>query len=75
VSKSLFVLGHRTVLTHRLELSSVADTALKAVATFWFVVTVSGQLLFAFSVSSFYSPPALRGDHHLWRFTNGLYLA
>lgn len=59
------------VLTNRLELSSVADTALKAATRFWFAVTVIGQLLFAFAVASFYGLTALRGDYHGWRITNG----
>ena len=57
--------------TDRLELSSVADTALKAATRFWFGVTVLGQLVFAFTVASFYSLTALRGDYHKWNFTNG----
>jgi tetratricopeptide (TPR) repeat protein len=59
------------VMTNRLELSSVADTALKAAARFWFGVTVLGQLLFAFAVASFYTLTAIRGDYHAWKFTNG----
>jgi len=59
------------VMTNRLELSSVADTALKAATRFWFGVTVIGQLVFAFAVASFYSLTALRGDYHAWKFTNG----
>jgi uncharacterized membrane protein len=59
------------VMTNRLELDSVADTALNAAARFWFVVTVVGQLLFAFTVASFYALTALRGDYHKWNFTNG----
>ena len=59
------------VMTNRLELSSVADTALKAAARFWFVVTVLGQLALAFTVASFYALTALRGDYHKWNFTNG----
>jgi hypothetical protein len=59
------------VMTNRLELSSVADTALKAAARFWFGVTVIGQLAFGFAVASFYSLTALRGDYHAWKFTNG----
>jgi tetratricopeptide (TPR) repeat protein len=59
------------VLTNRLEMSSVADSALKAAARFWFGVTVIGQLAFAFAVASFYSLTALRGDYHEWKFTNG----
>jgi len=59
------------VMTNRLELSSVADTTLKAATRFWFGVTVGGQLIFAFTVASFYSLTALRGDYHKWNFTNG----
>lgn len=59
------------VMTNRLELDSVADTALKAAARFWFGVTVIGQLVFAFAVASFYSLTAIRGDYHAWKFTNG----
>ncbi|HWY55120.1 MAG TPA: DUF2306 domain-containing protein [Terriglobales bacterium] len=54
------------VMTNRLELSSVADAALKAAARFWFVVAVIGQLVFAFAVASFYGLTALRGDLHGW---------
>jgi uncharacterized membrane protein len=59
------------VLTNRLELDSVAETALKAAARFWFAVTILGQLAFAFTVASFYALTALRGDYHKWNFTNG----
>src|ERR1700732_4282893 len=59
------------VLTSRLELNSVADTALKVAARFWFVVTVIGQLALAFAVASFYGLTALRGDYHGWKITNG----
>ena len=59
------------VMTNRLELTSVADTALTAAARFWFAVTVVGQLVFAFTVASFYALTALRGDYHKWNFTNG----
>lgn len=59
------------VMTNRLELDSVADTALKAAARLWFAVVVAGQLIFAFTVASFYSLTALRGDYHKWNFTNG----
>jgi predicted membrane protein DUF2306 len=57
--------------TNRLELSSVADTALKVAARFWFGVTVIGQVAFAFAIASFYSLTALRGDYSGWRFTHG----
>jgi hypothetical protein len=59
------------VLTQRFELTSVADTALKAAARFWFVITVVGQLAFGFAVGSFYGMTALRGDYHAWNFTHG----
>src|SRR5271169_3490189 len=59
------------VMTNRLELDSVANTALKAATRFWFVVTVVGQLVFAFTVASLYALTALRGDYHKWNFTNG----
>src|SRR5215470_14204166 len=59
------------VWTSRLQLDSVADTALKAAARFWFVVTVIGQLAFGFAVASFYGLTALRGDYHGWTITNG----
>src|SRR5229473_1256163 len=62
------------ILTNRLELSSVADTALKAATRFWFVVILIGQLVFAFTVASFYGLSALRGDFHRWSksITHGL---
>ena len=46
----------------RLELNSVADTALKAAIGFWFAVMVVGQSIFAFTVASFYGLAALRGN-------------
>lgn len=58
-------------MTNRLELSSVADTTLKAAARFWFAVTVFGQVVFGFTLASFYALTALRGDYHKWNFTNG----
>jgi hypothetical protein len=54
------------VMTHRLELNSAADGALKRAVQFWFVVTVIGQLVFAFTVASFYGMTALRGDLRAW---------
>ncbi len=59
------------VLTQRFELTSFADTALKAAARFWFGITVIGQLAFGFAVASFYGMTALRGDYHAWNFTHG----
>ena len=64
------------VLTNRLDLDSVAYSSLKAAARFWFVVTVFGQLMFAFAVASFYGLTALRGDFHGWsRFISRGYVS
>jgi tetratricopeptide (TPR) repeat protein len=46
-----------------------ADTALKAAAGFWFAVTFIGQILFAFSIASFYGFTAARGDWLAWNKT------
>jgi tetratricopeptide (TPR) repeat protein len=54
------------VMTHRLELNSAAETALKAAARFWFVVAVIGQFAFAFTVASFYGLTAARGNWPAW---------
>lgn len=59
------------ILTNRLEMSSIADTALKAATRFWFGITVIGQFAFGFAVASFYGMTALRGDYHGWKFTHG----
>jgi len=58
-------------LPRRWQLSSVANTTLKVAARSWFVVTVVGQLFFAFAIASFYTLTALRGDYHGWNFTHG----
>jgi len=54
------------VWTNRLELSSVADAALRAAVRFWFVVALLGQLVFAFAITSFYGLTAARGDWQGW---------
>jgi uncharacterized membrane protein len=54
------------VLTPRFELNSIASTVLKASVRFWFVVLLLGQLLFAFTVASFYGLTAARGNVHAW---------
>ena len=59
------------VMTPRLELDSLAHSAVKAAARFWFVVAVIGQLVFAFATASFYGLTALRGDYHGWRISQG----
>jgi uncharacterized membrane protein len=46
-----------------------ADSALKATAGFWFVVVVLGQLVFAFTVASFYGLSAARGNWQQWNKT------
>lgn len=53
-------------LTQRLELNSIANAALKASVRFWFVVLLLGQLLFAFTIASFYGLTAARGNVHAW---------
>jgi hypothetical protein len=58
-------------LPRRWQLSSLANTTLNVAARSWFVVTVVGQLLFAFAIASFYTLTALRGDYHGWNFTHG----
>jgi hypothetical protein len=59
------------MIDRRLDLSSVADKALRAATIFWFVVTILGQLAFAFAIATFYGLTSLRGDYHKWNFTNG----
>jgi tetratricopeptide (TPR) repeat protein len=47
-------------------LRKLADSTLKAAAGFWFVVVVLGQLVFAFTVASFYGLTAARGNWQQW---------
>jgi tetratricopeptide (TPR) repeat protein len=47
-------------------LQSFADTVLHAVVRFWFAVAVVGQLIFAFTVASFYGMASVRGDLLAW---------
>ena len=56
-----------SVFTSRFELNSIADIALKAAVRFWFGVMVIGQLIFAFTVASFYGMTAARGDLLAWK--------
>jgi len=46
----------------RYSLRRCADPALKAAVGFWFVVMVVGQLVFAFTVASYYGLAAVRGN-------------
>ena len=59
------------MINHRFDLTSMADKTLRAATRFWFVVTILGQLAFAFAVATFYGLTSLRGDYHKWIFTNG----
>lgn len=54
------------VSTRRGNVTSYANTALNGAATFWFVVAVTGQLVFATYVALFYGPATLRGDLPAW---------
>jgi uncharacterized membrane protein len=47
----------------------LADKTLQAAAAFWFVVCVLGQLVFAFTVASFYGLTAARGHWQQWNKT------
>lgn len=49
--------------------ASYAETALKAAAGFWFAVVLVGQVLFAFSIATFYGLTAVRGDWPAWNRT------
>lgn len=49
-----------------LRLNSFADTALNSAATFWFLVAVAGQWIFAFYVTTFYGSSALVGEFASW---------
>jgi len=55
------------VLTHRLELDSLAERALHLATRFWSGVLLIGQLIFAFTVAAFYGLTALRGNFTAWR--------
>ena len=46
----------------RYSVKGFADTALKAAVGFWFAVMVVGQVLFAFTVASYYGLAAARGN-------------
>jgi uncharacterized membrane protein len=53
-------------MTNRLELDSLAHTALKAAVRFWFAIAVAGQLIFAFTIASFYGMASMRGNWLAW---------
>lgn len=54
------------LIERRLLPSAVAATTLKAAGRFWFAMVVIGQLIFAFTVASFYGGAAVRGDLQVW---------
>jgi uncharacterized membrane protein len=54
------------VLQQTLEVSSFADKMLKAAVRFCFGVLFGGQLIFAFTVASFYGLTAARGNLAVW---------
>jgi uncharacterized membrane protein len=54
------------LLTRKLELNSVADTALKAAAGFWFLVAVTGQWAFLYYIVAFYGPSTFTGNFQAW---------
>jgi hypothetical protein len=53
------------LIERRLLPSAVAATTLKAAARFWVAMVVIGQLIFAFTVASFYGRAAVR-DLQVW---------
>ena len=53
-------------ITNPLELDSLAHTALKAAVRFWFSVAIVGQLIFAFTIASFYGMASMRGNWLEW---------
>jgi uncharacterized membrane protein len=54
------------VWTNRLELKSVADTALNVAARFWFLAAVVGQWTFLYYILAFYGPSTFTGNFQAW---------
>lgn len=54
------------VLTGKLELNSVADSALKTATGFWFVVAVIGQWALLYYIVAFYGPSTFTGNFRAW---------
>lgn len=46
---------------------SLSKVVLKGTATFWFIVAVLGQWMFALYIAFLYAPPAFRGEMEVWR--------
>src|ERR1700730_7023031 len=55
----------------RRSLDAFAGTALNAATRFWFLIFFTAQLLFAFTVASFYGLAAVRGDFQAWNKSMG----
>lgn len=55
-----------TVLANELKLNSVADTALRAAAGFWFLVAVIGQWAFLYYILAFYGRSTFTGNFQAW---------
>jgi tetratricopeptide (TPR) repeat protein len=54
------------LIKRRLLPRAVAAATLKAAVRFWVAMVVIGQLIFAFTVASFYGRAAVRGDLQVW---------
>lgn len=54
------------VLARPFDVGSLANRALNLATRFWFAVLFLGQLIFAFTVASFYGLTALRGNTAVW---------
>jgi hypothetical protein len=53
-------------LTKRLELNSIADSALKGAAGSRFLVAVVGQWSFMYYIVAFYGRSTLSGNYQVW---------
>jgi hypothetical protein len=54
---------------------SLADSALKTAAQFWFVVAVAGQWIFAYYIAARYGGSALQGNWQAWDHLSNGYVA
>jgi uncharacterized membrane protein len=63
------------VWTNKLELKSVAGTALNAAARFWFLAAVVGQWTFLYYILAFYGPSTLTGNLQAWNKNTFLRMA
>jgi hypothetical protein len=66
------------ILTNRFSsrATSIADVALPTAARLWYLTAVTGQLVFAFAVASFYTSAVVRGNLPAWnRFMPHGYVA